>query len=162
MSGIPICVKTPKGIEEVELRTHRLPMRARQVLIMVDGKRDFTTLLAMFPGDALEGICRQLIDEGFIVARAKPVAPVAVTAPPPVAPPVDDAQRLTMARNFMNNTLSAFVGVAASSLSVRVERAPGIDDLRHLFGEWRESIALVRDGRERLPELESKLAALLS
>lgn len=262
MTVIPICVKTPKGIEEIEKRSCRLPMRVRQVLIMIDGKRDYETLAAMFPGDTLPAVCRQLYDEGFIAplrqAPAVAPAPAAAATRPggassaldeqrlkmagklmtsaldsyvgsaaaslsrrvgaapglehllgmasawreavaltedgrreladlesklaviderfvaalsvrtvdrggsPAPSPADDEERLTMARNFMANTLSAFVGIAASSLIERVEGSPGMDELRHLFGDWRAAIALTGDGRKRLAEFEEKLAALLS
>ena len=69
---------------------------------------------------------------------------------------------LSKITNFMANTLSAFVGIAASSLIERVEGSPGMDELRHLFGDWRAAIALTGDGRKRLAEFEEKLAALLS
>lgn len=265
MAVIPICVKTPKGIEEIEKRTYRLPVRTRQVLIMIDGKRDYAALVAMFPGDTLPGACRQLIDDGFIVPLHKPESPplrtagsslpgagsgallsaidlqrlsmardfmastlasfVGTSASPlvsrieaaarlpdlhvlavpwreamarspeglkqlagfenrlavidqnfvsalasprpvptgaPLPTPMNDDERLEMARNFMVNTLSAFVGIAASSLIAHVEDCSSIEDLRHLFIDWRDAISLSRDGRKRLGELDAKLAALVS
>lgn len=259
---LPICVKTPKGIEEIERRSYRLPMRTRQVLIMVDGKRDYDTLVAMFPDVTLSGVVQQLIDDGFITPLRK-AAPVAASgsAAPAVATasrrpsaideqrlkmardvmistlvtfvgpgamgvitqleaaarleqlhglaplwrdalalspegrrqlsdlqtrlavidqsflsilqpfaaasksgvaPSNDGERLALARNFMINTLNAFVGIAASNLIEHVERAASIDELRHQYIAWREAIALTGDGRKRLAELEESLAALVS
>ncbi len=158
MAMIPICVKTPKGIEAVEKRTHGLPMRARQVLIMIDGKRDYDTLLTMFPGDVLPAAYQQLLDDGFIVALGRPAAVTTRQSPTPA----NDEERLAMARNFMMNTLDAFVGLAASSLISRIEACPSIEALRHLFNDWHDAVALSGDGRKRLGELAAKLAALLS
>lgn len=172
MSDIPVCVKTPKGIIEVEQRACRLPMRSRQVLIMIDGKRDQAALSAMFPGDALPGILASLIEDGFItplVKEAPPPAPqaeedAAEQAPvrPAVPAPANEHERYIMARNFMLNTVSAFVGISASSLTSRIETAQSIDELRHNFDEWRNAIQLSREGRKQLPDLEARLAALLS
>lgn len=179
MSDLPLCVKTPKGIVEVEHRTYRLPMRMRQALIMIDGKRDHATLSAMFPGDGLAGILDHLLSEGFItpLRREEPAPPrqelpASAAAPVPAKPaeakrpsapaPANDDERYAMARNFMINTTGAFVGIAGSSLTNRIEAAPSIDDLRHLFDEWREAIQLSRDGRKQIADLEGKLAALLS
>lgn len=168
MAVIPICVKTPKGIEEIEKRTHRLPMRMRQILIMIDGKRDFSALLAMFPGDTLPELCRQLLEEGFITPLHKepPLAPV-VAVPPPAAPAAPaaplsaiDQQRLGMARNFMMNTLGAFVGHAASSLMTRIEQTRSLPELHSMAAKWREAIALSPDGRKQLVDLEGKLAVI--
>jgi hypothetical protein len=169
VSDIRLCVKTPKGIEEVERRAHGLPMRARQVLIMIDGKRDAATLANMFPGDALGGILQQLLNEGFItplqVVKDEVNQAAAGKSPPGPAsppPPESDDERYLMARNFMINTTNTFMGIAASSLLERLEKARNLDDLRHLYTEWRDTIRLSGAGRSRLPEFEKQLAALLS
>jgi hypothetical protein len=158
-------VKTPKGIEEVERRTHGLPFKARQVLIMVDGKRDQQALEGVFPPEMVRTTLDQLLRDGFIralepVLAPKPAAPA--TAPARQAPVVasDDA-RYELARNFMLNTTSAFVGVFGSSLSSRIELAPDLETLATFFGEWHDAIALSPDGKKRLAELDSKLLELL-
>lgn len=166
MSDESPCVKTPKGIEEVERRTWRLPMRTRQVLIMIDGKRDRAMLSAMFPGDALPGILQTLLDEGF-VRPLQPAAPAAgAQAAPgkakPVAAPADTGERFRMAQNFMANTVRAFIGVAGSSLIDRIDACEDLASLRQHFQAWREAIQLSGDGRKELATLENKLAALLS
>ena len=100
-----------------------------------------------------------VIDQNFVSALASP-RPVPIGAPLPA--PMNDDERLEMARNFMVNTLNAFVGIAASSLIAHVEDCSSIEDLRHLFIDWRDAISLSRDGRKRLGELDAKLAALVS
>lgn len=167
MADHPLCVKTPKGIDEMERRAHGLPLRARQVLIMIDGRRDFDALSLMFHGDGLAAILTRLLDEGYVVPLAPPAKSAKSRAPwddaAPKAPsPRDDAERFALARNFMLNTLSAFVGLAGSSLATRVESCGDLDSLRQHFHAWRDAIGLSSDGRKRLGELETKLAALLS
>lgn len=172
VGGQPLCVKTPKGILEVEHRTHRLPMRSRQVLIMIDGKRDHAVLSAMFPGDGFAGIFDNLLVEGFIAPLRREVPPedepgelvdVEVEEARPQAPaPANDEERYAMARNFMLNTTAAFVGIAASSLTTRIENTGSIDELRHHFEEWRDAIQTSREGRKQIDDLENRLAALLS
>ncbi|WP_300449787.1 hypothetical protein [Accumulibacter sp.] len=164
MTVIPICVKTPKGIEEIEKRSCRLPMRVRQVLIMIDGKRDYETLAAMFPGDTLPAVCRQLYDEGFIAPLRQPSAtasaPSNASARPGAAPSALDEQRLKMAGNLMTNALDTLVGSAAASLSRRVGAAPGLEHLLGMASAWREAVALTEEGRRELSDLESKLAVI--
>jgi hypothetical protein len=169
MSDIPLCVKTPKGIEAVEKRAHNLPMRARQILIMIDGKRDSAMLATMFPGDALDGILDQLLADGFItplkVVKAevqKAATEKTPAAPPSPPPPADEGERYQMARNFMINTTNTFIGISASSLIERMEHAKNLEELRHHYTEWRDTIRLSSAGRARLPEFEKQLAALLS
>jgi len=169
MTRIPICGKTPKGVEEIEKRTQRLSVRARRVLILIDGKRDQTALAELVPGEALGEICRQLLDEGFIAPVLNQGSEGAAASPKPedvpaaaIRPqlPAVELQRLNMARNFMTNTLATFVGHAASSLINHVEAAHDLAHLRTLAKPWREAIALSADGRKQLADLASRLAVI--
>lgn len=153
-----ICVKTPKGIEEVAKRSEGVSLKARRLLIMVDGSRDFATLAGMFPGDDGMAMLEKLLADGYITPRV-------MEAPRPAAPPapaIDPDQRYEMARNFMLNTTSVFLGVFGSALSEKIERATTLEDLQDLYIPWREGIHLSADGKKRADELESKLASLLS
>ncbi|WP_300331515.1 hypothetical protein [Accumulibacter sp.] len=169
MTRIPICGKTPKGVEEIERRTQRLSVRARRVLILIDGKRDLAALAELVPGDTLPEICQQLLDEGYIAPVHSPLSAGPETAPeaeemPAAAsrPPLSaiEQQRLNMARNFMTNTLATFVGHAASSLINHVEAAHDLAHLRTLAKPWREAIGLSADGRKQLADLASRLAVI--
>lgn len=167
MTVIPTCVKTPKGVEEIEKRTQRLPTRARQVLILIDGKRDYHALLELIPAETLPDICRQLLDQGFIVPRQEATDEPQVRSigddsagTPAAAISIVEEQRLKMARNFMVNTLSTFVGHVASSLINHVEAAHDLSHLRSLARQWRDAIALTADGRKQLADLESRLVVI--
>ncbi|MBL8485481.1 MAG: hypothetical protein JNK22_00055 [Rhodocyclaceae bacterium] len=150
-----VYVKTPKGIEEVSQRTHGLGQRARRILIMVDGKRDADQLGGLFPAEDVAGILASLVGDGFLTPLE---APKADQAPPPP----DDEKRFQMARNFMMNTVNAFVGIAASSFISQLENAPDLESLRQRYADWQAALRLSRDGRKQLPDLEKKLAALIS
>ncbi len=168
MTKIPICVKTPKGVEEIEKRTQRLSVRARQVLILIDGKRDFEALVELVPSETLPEICRQLLDDGFIAPAHKQGTEGGASPAPDELPAVAvrphlsavEQQRLNMARNFMTNTLTTFVGHAASSLINHVEAAHDLAHLRSLARPWREAIALTADGRKQLADLASRLVVI--
>jgi len=156
MSDTLIYVKSPKGIEEMNSRCHGLPQRARRLLIMVDGKRTMTAIAALFPDEDVRPLLDGLLTDGF-------VAPLPVAAPAAkAAAPVDDVKRFDMARNFMMNTVNAFVGIAGSSLITRLERASGLEELRPHYEGWRDAILLSADGRKQISDLETRLAALLS
>jgi hypothetical protein len=156
MSDARICVKTPKGIEEINCRSHGLQQRARRLLIMVDGKRSLEGIAALFPTEDVRPILDQMLADGFVV-------PLEVSAPQTkVAPPIDDTKRFDMARNFMVNTVNAFVGIAGSSLIGHLENCISLEELRPHYEAWREAILLSSDGRKQIGDLESRLAALLS
>jgi hypothetical protein len=165
MAGKPGYAKTPKGIEEMTARKHGVPQRARRVLIMADGKRDAEALAAMFPGEDVAAVLDGLVADGFLTLlqpAPEPAAVAAKPAAPRVEPPADEASRMEMARNFMMNTVNAFVGISGSSLVMRIEACTTLEGLRPLFEPWQQAIKLTSDGRKRIDDLESRLAALLS
>jgi hypothetical protein len=171
-----ICVKTPKGIEEVTKRSEGVNLKARRLLIMVDGSRDFAGLSAMFPSDDCLVMLEKLLEDGYITRRSvsKPTEPAppapardTVSMPTPGMPSgvpaeLDAAKRYEMARNFMINTTSAFLGVFGSSLRDKIEEATCLEDLQRLFTTWRDAILLTPDGKKQAYELEHRLASLLS
>jgi hypothetical protein len=82
-----IFIKTDKGREEVEKRTHRLSFRLRTTLIMMDGSKTAGELIENLPtalGSDPTPFMQQLWEEGFITtsngAAALPIA-AAVSAP---------------------------------------------------------------------------------
>lgn len=165
-AAFPLCIKTPKGIEAVAQKAHGLSMRQRQVLIMIDGKRDLATLATMFPGDGLRDMLDQLLQNGFIAPlkkeAPKPAIPLPIKRPADVPQPKDETERLELARNFMINTTRTFIGYVGSSLIKQVEASQSIEELQALFEPWRKTINLSPDGARRMSELEPRLAALIS
>lgn len=161
-----LCVKTPKGLEEVAKRSDNVPQKARRLLILVDGSRDFATIAKMFPADDTIATLEKLLADGFITPRVveapKAAESASAAAPTVVLPHVDPGQRYDMARNFMLNTTSAFLGVFGSALSEKIERAASLEDLQDLYVPWRDAIRLTPDGKKRAEELETRLASLLS
>lgn len=161
----PRYVKTPKGIEEVERKAHGLTPKSRQVLIMINGKRDLADLQGIFPPEMVPPILAELIAGEFVreleppPPEPAPAPPAAKTATVPVAG--NDEERYQLARNFMINTTSAFIGMSGSALIERVEHTGDLAGLSALYHDWHDSIALTGDGKKRLPELDQQLLKLL-
>lgn len=167
-NGAVLFHKTAKGIEEMEKRNHGLGPKVRRILIMIDGKRSVDALREMIPADDLMHTIGMLEEDGFIevFAMAKPNgATVAVPAGPLPSitafrddPAPDDPVRVQMSRNFMENTLKAFVGsLGTSGLIDRLDEAHSLNDLRTCFDEWYQAIVSSRDGRREAEKLRSKL-----
>lgn len=162
-----VFAKTPKGYAEIEKRSGDLTPRVRRVLIFVDGKRPVEELRAMLQSDDLQHTLGMLEEAGYIEVSAvtdlagaphPAAAPLpAVTAFRPL-PAAADPLALQKARNFMTNTLNAFVGtVGTTSLLDRIEHAGGHDELRSLFDEWYHAIVMSRDGKREAEALRAKL-----
>ena len=146
-------VKTPKGIEEVEHKVHGLALKSRQVLIMIDGKRDQTALQSIFPPEMVPAILEELLAGNFVreLEKPKPAAPT--------LPPEEDA--FVLAQTFMINIARKILGIAGDGVVQKIKRAPDIDALRALFPEWRTAIKQNPDGLQRLKEFENKLFQVL-
>lgn len=83
-----VLVKTGKGAEEVKSRTFGLAARLRSVLIMVDGNSTVADYVARFGAiPDIEGSLQQLLDQGYVEARAGTGAAAAPPAAPAAAPP---------------------------------------------------------------------------
>jgi len=166
-----IYVKTAKGVDEIKNRTHGLPPRARQALILFDGKRTADDVAEMLPDGENETVLAGLAAGGYIVLAQGGVAVVTPAKPAPkiapqqtakVALPNSETERLEMAKNFMRNTVQTFLGGMGSGFVSHIDKCSNFDDLRRNFGPWKEAIELSKEGRKQLLDLEQRLMALLS
>lgn len=167
-----VCAKTPKGQEEVERRAHGLSPRLRQMLIMIDGRRDLAALQAVFPPDLVPGLVQQLVDGGFVrIQEVVPTAPPARPVPPRAAPAsapaplagvaAGEEDPFELAQTFMINLARRILGIAGDGIVAKLRQAQDIDGLRALYLEWRNTIKQAPDGLLRLRELEKKLSKVL-
>ena len=151
--------KTAKGHSEIETRAHRLSLRLRSALIMVDGRRSDDEVHKLMPQHA-EDTLQQLVEQGFIEiigitqdalparapapmqpAAATP-APAAALAVPPSMPPRDFATtRLQAVRLF-----TEMVGPMAEALDMKMERARSPDELVPLMQTAQRIIGNARGG----------------
>jgi hypothetical protein len=164
-----VFVKTQKGHDEIATKAGGLSPRVRRVLIFVDGKRSVEELRTMLLADDLQHTLGMLEEEGYIEFHdLSGVAPAASQAPLPERlpsitafgdlPAELDPVRLQMARNFMTNTLNAFVGsLGTSSLLERIDKSGSHQDLRDLYDEWYHAIVMSRDGKREAESLRTKL-----
>lgn len=154
-SSSPNYVKTPKGIEEFEKRSFGLDLKSRQVLIMINGKRDLVALQAIFPPEMVLGIVKELSAGGFIreIEKPKPVST-------PVAEPAQE-EAFELGQTFMINIAKRVLGIAGDGVIAKLKGAKTLDDLRGLFIEWRTAIKQSPDGLQRMKEIENKLSHVL-
>ena len=168
-----IFTKTTKGHSEIATKAGGLTPRIRRVLIFIDGKRTVDELRGMLQSDDLQHTLGILEEAGYIeliqaqataptgsAALANPALP-SITAFGPL-PVSTDPLRLQQSRNFMLNTLKAFVGaLGTSSLLDRIDNAHGHADLRAIYDEWYHTIVMSREGRREAEGLRSKLLQII-
>jgi hypothetical protein len=74
----------------------------------------------------------------------------------------NDPTDLAKARNFMENTINAFVGaVGTSSLLTHIQEAETHAELRTVFDDWYHTIVSSRDGRREAESLRAKLLEVI-
>jgi hypothetical protein len=147
--------KTAKGQAEIETRAHRLPLRLRSALILVDGRRtddEVRKLMAQQGEDSL----RLLDEQGFIdvIGITQEVPRAFAAAPPPSAPaPAPQAAPPASARDFVTTRAQAvrlftdMVGPMAEALAIKMERARSPDELRPLVQTAQRIIGNARGGQ---------------
>lgn len=79
---------TPKGAEEIKSRTHKLGMKKRSVLLLLDQPQSIQTIVgkSLFPQAEIMAEIHDLITEQFIAAGANGAHHDAVPGPPTAAP----------------------------------------------------------------------------
>ena len=125
MDPAAIYAKTPKGLEEMQSRTYRLGLRARALLILVDGKCTAAEVIekgrtggnsAAFAG------LEELEAQGFISAAAAPRTSAVAAAGGLSAALVD-------ARRHAIEQLLSLLGPGADDFTARLEAAKNADTL---------------------------------
>ena len=163
-----VYTKTARGLDEIAHRSNAIGLRARRVLILIDGARTLDALQALSGDAELAATLAQLEEGGFISAQAAPAPTVDVelrTAPAPAkasATPAHAAPGMQMARDFMINTLRTFHGPYNKlGLMKRIQDSQERPEIEALIEEWLNSISESRLGRNRAHELKERLHAVM-
>lgn len=165
MNADTIYTKTDAGLREIEQRTHKLDIRHRTLLIMLDGKRavsDLETQLGR--GDMLLPMLARLLELGLITGSTTsartvpPVAPAARPAaasmPPAPAPAADSdwKQQSQRATQLLNEIL----GPMGDGLAMRLEALKSPEPLPELLQRCRALIGDVR-GQQGLQRFDGAI-----
>jgi len=140
MSARDVFQKTGKAADELRTRRHGLGPRLRQLLILVDGRRDVAELSRMLPGPELGEQLAQLERGGFVsrpfdagTVQASAVAPAVSAATPAPTPAPTGAQDLRTLRARVTRALLDTIGPNGDDLAIRIERVHTVDELRALL-----------------------------
>lgn len=126
MSRDPVTVfrKTELGLDELKSRRHGLNPRARQLLILVDGRRSVEELGRLLPLELLDPYLT-LLDEGGFVEALSPVLPAA-------GAPLDP-EEFPRVRQQLARALLDAAGPSGSEFAIRVERCASLDEMHDLL-----------------------------
>jgi len=135
-----LLVKTPRGREEITLRSHDLHPLQRRLLIVADGTKTVADLRAMRLTQDTDDIIRLLIGKELIAIERRvgtmPATAAAVT-PAPAAPALtDDPHKVRQVKDFMMGVAKRCLGLLAADIVERIEKAPDARCLMSLVGQW--------------------------
>lgn len=146
--------KTAKGVHEIETRAHGLPLRVRNVLILVDGRRDVATLRGLVP-QQVDDMLNMLVEQAFIEAAGQAVPASAPRAAAdariqgtvsPVAASSAPSHPFNVRQRAAVRDLNDAMGPMAEALAIRMERARHDADLRTLV---QTAVQLIGNARGR-------------
>src|SRR5258706_14717773 len=133
-SDVP--VKTDAGNRELSQRAHKLSPRVRSLLIVIHGIDTVAELSRSFHafGDVGTSL-NELAGLGLISVRES----AGVTAPTqvPAANAPDIMLPVPQAKQFLNETAVAALGLRAFLFTLKLEHCYAVDDLRAILPEYR-------------------------
>ena len=175
-------VKTNVGQREVQTRSLRLGPLARRVLILVDGRRTGQELSSFSGGGDIASLLAELlrleciaaVDAGAASGASVAVAVASALADASAAAPVeDDLAGLPPAQTrgpkdvergsiFLTTSVNTSCGHHIRiSLIESIHLCQSAEDLRKVFPAWKHALEGQASAKKRLPELQSKLFAVL-
>lgn len=166
MSARDVFQKTGKAADELRTRRHGLGPRLRQLLILVDGRRDVAELSRMLPGPELGEQLAQLERGGFVsrpfdagTVQASAVAPAVSAATPAAAPAPAGAEDLRTLRARVTRALLDTIGPNGDDLAIRIERVHTVDELRALLPAVLSVVEACR-GRAGIDDFRQRCGAI--
>jgi hypothetical protein len=148
--------KTPKGIEEIAKRTFGLNLKMRQLLILIDGKRNLAELEKMVPSLDVRGCIDELSNDGFIQHQKTTVQQTTSSDRSDEIPALARAPAMGVAVNAQNpqevvrrtaNLITDTLGPNGNDFALRVERCQSLDELRELIPQMFAVVEGVRGSR---------------
>ncbi|WP_028453244.1 hypothetical protein [Chitinilyticum aquatile] len=163
LPGNLVFIKTSKGQEEIDARSHGLPQRLRRLLILVDGAKSVGALAALLVGLEVVPLLRELETAGFVMPAgidphserapvsglaSPPIATDSLAAAPPATAPIPAAaavavepaalseHRIRMIRMLMQESCELYLGIFGKGLLPEIAGIDSEAALRKVFGRW--------------------------
>ncbi len=143
--------KTEKALEELADRRHGLRAKARQVLVLLDGKRTLAALAKLIAAPDLHPLIDELRESGFIrddPPESPPAAaiPQITVAPVPAQEESLDPVRLTRAKAYLIEISQQHLGLLATKLQQEIAAVNDAPSLRAALAHWNMALRESRSG----------------
>ena len=157
-SDVP--VKTDAGNRELSQRAHKLSPRVRSLLIVIHGTDTVADLGRSFQafGDVSASL-KELAGLGLITVREAAGASAPTQLPAANAP--DLMPPAPQAKQFLNETAVAVLGLRAFLFTLKLEHCYTVDELRGILPEYRRVVTKAK-GEEFAAAMVARAEVLLA
>jgi hypothetical protein len=160
MNPNDIPVKTDAGNQEIAQRKHKLSSRVRSLLIVIHGTDTVAELTRSFHAFGDVGACLQeLANLGLIRLQlaqdGRPVTQVPAANAPNLMPPAQQAKQL------LNESAVAVLGLRAYLFTLKLERCYTPDDVRGILPEY-DRVVTKAKGADFAGAIRQRVETILS
>ena len=132
--------KTPKGVAEVNTRSGAVPLSARRVLIMIDGRRTIAELAPLVHSGEINTIVQQLEAQGLV----RPASPATLGATAQAPDELGEDRLISgfeaIKRRALHD-LAQRLGPDAEVMATRIDHARSSEELRQRLHEAERLVA---------------------
>lgn len=140
-----IFFKTAKALEELSDRRHGLRAKARQLLVLLDGKRTVSDLASLIAQQDLPVLIDELQQTGFISQTQ--AAAAAPTQTEPISPEATiDPVSLARAKAYLIEISQQHLGLMAAKLQQEIATASDHASVRAALAHWNMALRESRSG----------------
>ena len=142
-----VYAKTAKGVAEVGSRSGAVPLAARRVLIMIDGKRTVADLAPLARTGEISAIIEQLEVQGLVQPLHAGTPPIPAAAPAAAEATSEELGEDRLVASFESvkrravRELSDRLGPDAEVMAVRIEHCRTTEELRQRLHEAERLVA---------------------
>lgn len=140
-----IFFKTAKALEELSDRRHGLRAKARQLLVLLDGKRTVSDLASLIAQQDLPILIEELQREGFI-SQTQATTPVPTQAEPISPETTIDPVSLARAKAYLIEISQQHLGLMAAKLQQEIATASDHASVRAALAHWNMALRESRSG----------------
>jgi hypothetical protein len=148
-----VFAKTAKGRAEIAQRTAGLSGKHRNVLILLDGRKSLRTIGTLVPEDGIPNIVETLLELELIATSVETVDPESHV----------DTAKLLRIKTMMTDSAQTYLGLMASEVVRRIQRAGDETQLLSVVGHWHMAMRESKYGRDvagiQLEQIKASLGA---
>jgi len=153
--------KTASGIDEITGDQRRLNPRQRQVLILINGKRNLNDIAQSLPRLAVADIIEELAAQGLIQDPARPRT-ISHKIEAASNTPEISAEQLAKIKSILISSTTEYLGLMGRTMAEQISTVSSYEQLKTCISRWHMAIRESKGGRIIADELMSKVQMSLS